>query len=159
MRKSRLWGAVAALLLLLPGCTGGRADNYTMGKKIETAFFQFAVESTAREAVEDIWIDPPGNLEGKELLWVKITVENTTDGEIPLYYDDFDLLIDGVARFPERFFTQRQLLEEQMLKAGDTVTGELAYLIPKGEKKLALVYDEYYDDSTSGQQYTVKLSV
>lgn len=160
MIKKLVCGAIAVSLLLMNnGCNGGEPDTYNMGDRVETEFFAFTVGAAERDDTSRTERNAPNIPEGQQLLWVKVTVENHSSAPVPLYYDDFDLLIHKEPRFPERVFSAYQLAEDQMLEAGDTVTGELVYLIPKGEKRLKIAYDEYYDNNTQGKRYTVKISV
>ena len=154
MRK--IFWLLLSICLLLAGCTGDKDDGMIAGKfgePVETAFLTFTVSGAH-------WGEPPEGqtgADGKQYLWVELQVRNTTSADQPLYYDEFDLYIGGEPRFPERVTSSRQLEENQLLAAGADVTGCLVYLVPTGASDLKLVYEEYYQGDSPGQQFKVAL--
>lgn len=146
---------IAVLLLTLCACSDN-PDDVRIGEPAKTAFFTIQVQEVleGQDAPQVAELTVP--LEGNGYVWVKISV--TADVPISLYYDDFDLEIDGELRFAERCLSPRQLPENQQLQAGEKAEGYLVYLVPNTAKRLRLVYQEYYEGDRQGESYGVRLN-
>lgn len=156
---------LAAALLVMGGCgrgpKPGGASGARIGETLQTQFFSFTVEE-ARFTDEPLALPGPAAPaqappEGMRYAVVSLRVRNTSQQEIPLYYDDFDLYAGGDPLFPEGKFTDSQLPEEQKLPPGKTAEGDLVFLVPSDTKEARLQYDEYYEGDARGESYAVQL--
>lgn len=156
--RRRITAALMFLCLVLAAGCGGREDGVKgqWQKPVETRFLTFTAISAFWDNAEGE--PPPEAPDGKRYLWVQVEIQNTSGSSLTLYYDEFELYIDGEPRFPERAFSGGQLAEEQVLKDQDGVSGYLVFLVPEDAKKLQLAYEEYFQGDSPGERYIVNIS-
>ena len=126
---------------------GGISDT------MNTYFFDFTVNSAV---LTDSYGDV--TLEEDAFLVASVTVKNTTNDAITMYDTDFqaqwDEEADDAYSLPITYEyedglldTLRQLPSEYELKAGESKTGELVFVVPAGREEYSISYLELFTDS------------
>ncbi len=137
----------------------GKETEYQEKEDIQTSFFKFRVnDSFIAYDVNDYVPED----EGYTHLCVNITLTNTTKTTIPVgvydfvaYWgegeDEYDFAIDEE-------FTQGQYPLDMQLAAGESVTGDVYFIVPDSKTQFSLEYLEVYDDDFEGNKYIVKIT-
>ncbi len=164
MKKSLLILTLCVLTAVCVGCSPkevqsqgrdyGEVHNLEVGGTMSTAFFDMNVNSASLAADLDGYV--PEN-EGDSFLVVNITVKNTFDKTIPMSDADFELGYDGADAsatiFPEGEFAQGQLAETYEIAEGDSVTGDLIYVVPGDAGDFQLYYYDLWEDNFKGDEF------
>ena len=155
--------AICAVLLILTlaGCgeAGHPQDGYaegTLGDTMHTYFFDYTVERAYLCSELEGYVPA----EDKELLAVEIVVENTGEAQVPMWDVDFQAGWGTEDEADHRSPLAEGLLEEQLpaeytLEADEERTGWLVYEVPAGYAEFSITYQEYFDDGTTGDRFTV----
>ena len=160
---------VLALSLLLTAC--GRREKrveFEPGETVETYWFRFTVDS-AQET--DQWQGRQAE-ENFRLVVCGLTIQSTFESAVSMGRGDFVLQwetgeepeedasaeepwagMEGVYPLPE--YTDGQLPDEYELEAGERVEGQLVFQVPDEVTRAALMFEEYFADSTDESGYTV----
>lgn len=166
MKKGLLCvAALAAVLCLaacssIPGLAGGAsgaeaADGvYYIGDTVSTVFLDFTVDSVD---VEDSYqgYTPAG---GGRLVVASLTIQNTERYSMPMGQMDFPLVWgtgDSDWDYPLAQFCDKQFADEYEIPINGSAQGVLVYEVPRDVEDCALVFEEYFEDDTVGEQYAV----
>ena len=163
-RAAALMGVV---LLLAASCSSETRESGKVfeaegfGQSLSAAFFDFQVDDA--ELAEEIEEYQP-NDEEKQFLIVNVTVTNTFEDEdsIPMFDTDFRLLWEGQEEqglYCEQNFASIQLPEEYTLEKGESRTGSLVFVVPRGITEFTLEYLEIYEDQFEGNTFNIHFSV
>ena len=171
------------MVLSLAGCgkTGiaGAADNWVseenqveatklddgtyryegrISSNMKTAWFDFSVDDAYYTTDE---IGGYAASEGNELVVVEITLKNTFEQSVPMYWGDFMLIWDleeddSVYTYGIRDeVIDDQFPEEYDLKVNETRTGYLVFEAPEGTEDFSIGFVEYYENDTEGNGFWV----
>ena len=134
-----------------------------IGDRMSNAFFDFKVNSA--ETVESYEGLTAGD--GNKLVVVNFTIQNTYQGEIPMFANDFYL----VYNWDEQLYAEpvnatddtktvgNMLAKEYTLKRNETITGDAVYEIGADAKDVTLIYDEYYESGDFGDTFMVDFTL
>jgi hypothetical protein len=157
---------LCALAAVLGGC--GKSVSPSdgepgVGDAVQTAFFEFTAKELAVTAQSVPYTGEAASgrrLEPEEqYMIVTLSVKNTSGEQFTLYYDDFDLVVaQEEPLFPLSKFSDTQLPDEQVVRPGQTVEGDLIYITAAGADSAVLQYDEYFEGDTRGNSYRVQLA-
>ena len=165
----------AALLFTLCACAGNNAiadsdspedsgvltpvDGYAEGQLedvLRTAFFDFSVNSayTCQE------LDSYTAADGSQLLVVDITVQNTSDYDMPMFDSDFQAQWGGTGdddfSIPiSRPFTDNQAPASYSIPVDEAVTYTHVYEVPADATEFSISFQEYFEDETMGDVFFV----
>lgn len=158
--------ALLACLLTACGASGTAKDGIARGKTgttMHTVFFDFTVNSAV--LAESYGDYTPA--EGKTLLVVNLTLQNTYVSDITVYDTDFQLqwgtdadtqayvypitYSPGVTAIDGEFPTQFDLAMEE------TRTGDMVYEIDEANAPFTVAVQELYQDGTVGNKFFVTL--
>lgn len=137
----------------------GYAEGY-LHDTMRNAFFDFVINSA--EITTDYKGITPA--EGKELLVVNITMENTTSNSVPMFDTDFFLYqrndeenpyIDPITAADPELKADGMLGSEYSIGIHETVTGDLVYEVPEGQKDFVLAFEEYFENEEYGDIFVV----
>ena len=134
-----------------------------IGDRMSNAFFDFKVNSA--ETVESY--EGLTAAEGNKLVVVNLTIQNTYQGEIPMFANDFylvynwdeELYADPVNGTDDTKTVGNMLPEEYTLKRKETVTGDAVYEISADAADVTLIYDEYFENEEFGDSFMVDFTV
>lgn len=169
------------MVLSLAGCgkTGiaGAADNWVseenqveatklddgsyyyegrMGSTMKTAWFDYSIDSAYYTTDE---IGGYSASEGNELVVVELTLKNTFEESVPMYYGDFELEWgDGDDEYTYSITDEimdDQYPEQYDLKVNETRTGYLVFEAPEGTEDFSIGFVEYYENDTEGNGFWV----
>lgn len=162
-KKWWVWVIIVILLFGIGGAMGGDDSAPTSGgnssssadNKAEEEKTEFAVGETATFDDKSITVtDVQRNYDtgnqfaqpesGKE--FVIVTVKITNDSDTTLDYNTFEFKMqdsDGVQQNEAFTALAEGKLDSGTLAAGGKVTGKLAYEVPKGDKGLKLLYQNF----------------
>lgn len=144
---------------------GKKYINAKLGDVVETAFFEFSVDSVRRES-EYHGLTPS---EGKEFIVVDMSIENLLTSSIPM--SDFDFQIqwgdeaDDAYAYPITaedaglIVSDEQFPNEYELGISEEKNGELIYEVPTGYKDFSVSYQEYFADDSEGDVYFIYFTV
>lgn len=153
--------ATVANAIKAEGRSYGHTYTYAQDEKATTAFFSFSVQAASLVTELNGYVpnDPT-----HRFLIVTITVENTftDDTKIPMFYDDFELSwtqLGDETVFAEMAFTDSQLPDEYELLFGDSLTGDLVYVVPKAARDFSISFQEYWEDDFLGDRHVIDFTV
>lgn len=153
--------ATVANAIKAEGRSYGHTFTYAQDETATAAFFSFSIQSASLATELNGYVpnDPT-----HRFLVVTITVENTfaDDTKIPMFYDDFELTwaqLGDAAVFAEMAFTDSQLSDEYELLFGDSLTGDLVYVVPKAARDFSICFQEYWEDEFVGDRHVINFSV
>ena len=101
--------------------------------------------------------------DGKKLYHANITITNTSDKDVYLFEDDFALVwnlgTDNISyQSSKQGLTDTMLVNEMVIKIGETKNIDTLYEVDKSVKKpMAIYYYEQYSDNQKGNKYYVYL--
>ncbi len=144
----------AAFMLALSGCSV--KTEGAVGETLKTMFFDITVNS-AYKADELNEMKPMD--EGNNFAVVNVTVKNTTDEAIPMGGVDFvcrwgtgkEECDYPMSVYSHENLTGEDLSEEYTLQKGETVTGNLVYIVPESSTSFQLQTTETYTESDEGE--------
>lgn len=146
-----------ALAIQADGREYGKTYTLAQTDVMTTAFFQMKINSV--NVVEELEEYVPND--GYTFVVVNISVTNTFGSEIPMYDADFALLWgegeDEVA-YPDTDF-EDALPAEYNIADGKTTTGNLVYIVPKGQTNFVLEYYDLWDDDFEGNTYDMRIKL
>ena len=153
--------ATVANAIKAEGRSYGHTYTYAQEETATTAFFSYSIQSASLATELNGYVpnDPT-----HRFLIVTITVENTfaDDTKIPMFYDDFELTwaqLDDAAIYAEMAFTDSQLPDEYELLFGDSLTGDLVYVVPKAARDFSISFQEYWEDDFLGDRHVINFTV
>ena len=138
----------------------GYADG-NLGDTLGTAWCTFRVNSAKLADSYDGGIAPD---EGETLLIVNVTLENTTEDDVPMFDADFQAQWNSTGdedyRYPvtlngENAAAGNMLPEEYSIPVGESMTGDLVFSVPQGFTDFSLSFMEYYDNEETGDTFFV----
>ena len=134
-------------------------DGYAEGQLedvLRTAFFDFSVNSayTCQE------LDSYTAADGSQLLVVDITVQNTSDYDMPMFDSDFQAQWGGTGdddfSVPiSRPFTDNQAPASYSIPVDEAVTYTHVYEVPADATEFSISFQEYFEDETMGDVFFV----
>lgn len=161
---------VTMLLFTLTGCAGNPLSgggikpdsegyaNGRIGDKMVTTWFTFSVDSAYVTTEYEGYVPEDGN----ELLVVELTMKNTFNRSVPMFYDDFqaqwnDSADDAFAWPVEGAsdLNENMLPDEYDLAVNQSRTGLLLYEVPAGNNDFSISFQEYYEDDSTGSLFFV----
>ena len=174
MKKAVSLLLLLALVFALAGCdsvpgtgessggnTGYPVDGYAegrMGDTMHSEFFDYTVNSAS--VVMDYNGYTPA--EGNELLLVEVTILNTFNQSIPMFYNDFQAQWneddnEDAFSWPieQEGLSEAQLPLEYELAVKESRTGELVFEVPAGNKDFSLSYLEAFEGDETGDTFFV----
>lgn len=142
----------------------GYAEGY-IGDTMRNAFFDYVVNSAS--IVSDYKGIKPA--EDKDLLVVNITIMNTSTSSLPMFDTDFFLYqpneteddkkyIDTVTAADTSLKAEGMLEPEYSIGIHETVTGDLVYEVPKGQKDFIFAFEEYFENNEYGDVFVVRFT-
>ena len=134
-------------------------DGYAEGQLedvLRTAFFDFSVNSayTCQE------LDSYTAADGSQLLVAEITVQNTSDYDMPMFDSDFQAQWGGTGdddfSIPiSRPFTDNQAPASYSIPVDEAVTYTHVYEVPADATEFSISFQEYFEDETMGDVFFV----
>lgn len=132
-------------------------QTYTLAQTdvMTTAFFQFEINSV--ETYDELENYVPN--EGYTFMVVNVSITNTFGSEIPMFDADFALLWgEDEGTYPDTDFVDA-LPAEYYIQDGETTTGNLVYIVPKGQTNFVLEYYDLWDDDFEGNTYNMRIKL
>ena len=127
-----------------------------MGSTMKTAWFDYSIDSAYYTTDE---IGGYSASEGNELVVVELTLKNTFEESVPMYYGDFELEWgDGDDEYTYSITDEimdDQYPEQYDLKVNETRTGYLVFEAPEGTEDFSIGFVEYYENDTEGNGFWV----
>lgn len=151
MRKFLKVAALVLVLALAMSVFAGCGKSKTAE---ETYFFTYDVLKA--EKVSDF--DGIKPTEGKMLLAVTVSIENTFGEDIPMFDTDFQVQWgpgDDDFAVTLEASSDKQLPESYTLADKETRKGILLYEVPADLTDFTLAYLEFFDDQTTGDFYEI----
>lgn len=137
-------------------------DGYAegrMGDTMHTYWFDFTVNSAFTCDEYEGYVPADGN----QLLIAKVTVKNTFNESLPMFYTDFQAQwgddddddayafpVEGSDSISDEFFA-----DEYYLDVNGSESALLLYEVPAGNNDFSLSYLEYADNGTTGDTFFV----
>lgn len=161
MKKRQLPGMVLAALCLLfvCGCSSEPKDKFfELDDKVSTAFFDYRVENVS------VYQDYHGMRarEDHQIVAVKLKIENDENYPLPMGRYDFRLQwgLEGEEfAYPETWYYREQLPNEYNIPEKESVSGELIFQVPQGQRNLSLAYLEIFENEGQGDAYFICFTV
>ena len=134
-------------------------DGYAEGQLedvLRTAFFDFSVNSAYTCQELDAYTAP----DGTQLLVAEITVQNTSDYDMPMFDSDFQAQWGGTGdddySLPiSRPFTDNQAPASYSIPVDESVTYTHVYEVPADATEFSISFQEYFEDETMGDVFFV----
>ncbi len=127
-----------------------------IGSTLKTTWFDFTVKDAY---VTDEAISGYSVSEGNRLLVVTVELKNTYGDTVPMWDDDFWIEFgedDGAYPIDvNETILDDQFPKEYNLEKKETRTGTIIFEVPDDVEDFALVFLEYFDDSTEGNYFAV----
>ena len=143
---------------------GREYDGYAygyMGDTLYCAWFGFSVDQVAKK---DQYLGYEAQ-QGNTLIVVTITVQNTFEEAITMFYDDFVIYWnngegqeDGYA-YPLEPYADELLGVEYQLGKGKTSTGELVFEVPQETEQYCISFLEIYEDDFTGNLFEIYFDI
>ena len=138
--------------------SSNKDGNFYVGDKVSTIFLDFTVNSV--ESVSEYEGYTPA--EGNKLVVLDMTIKNTETYSLPMFQSDFPLFWgsgDEDGDFPLEKYCDKQLDDEYEIPIGKSTDGVLVYEMPQDAKDCVLVFEEYFEDESVGENYGVYFTV
>ncbi len=142
----------------------GYAYGY-IGDKMSNAFFDFTVNSAETAQTYGDYTAA----EGKKLLIVDITLQNTFRGSLPMFASDFYVVYDWnsdpvsyadpINAENDDHTSGDMFKSEYSLAINETMNGVAVYEIPAESRDITLLFDEYFENEEYGDTYEVDFTV
>ena len=142
----------------------GYAYGY-VGDKMSNAFFDFTVNSVSTAQSYGDYTAA----EGKKLLIVEITMQNTFRGSLPMFASDFYVVYDWnsdpvsyadpINAENDDHTSGDMFKSEYSLAINETMNGVAVYEIPAESRDITLLFDEYFENEEYGDTYEVDFTV
>lgn len=132
-------------------------QTYTLAQTdvMTTAFFQMQINSV--ETCDELEGYVPND--GYTFMVVNVSITNTFGSEIPMFDADFALLwAEDEGAYPDTDFVDA-LPAEYYIADGETTTGNLVYIVPKGQTNFILEYYDLWDDDFEGNTYDMRIKL
>ena len=129
----------------------------SIGEEIEAKWYKFTVNSV--EEVDSYKDYKPGD--NNTLYHASITITNTSEKDVYLFDSDFALVWNLESDDPSYAYSidaidDSMLVNEMVIKIGETKTIDTVYEVSKDVKKpMAIYYFEQYSDNQKGNKYYV----
>ena len=143
---------------------GREYDGYAygdMGDTLYCAWFGFSVDQVEKQ---DSYLGYTAQ-QGNTLVVTTITVENTFDEAITMFYDDFMMYWnngegeeDGYA-YPLEPYADELMSEQYQLGKGKTTTGKLVFEVPQETSQYCISFLEVYEDDFTGNLYEIYFDI
>ncbi len=147
--------------VMLEAESSGDSVFGTLEDTFRTVFFDFCItEVYSSDVYEDLEI-----AEDEQVIIATVIVSNVDDEDVEMYDTDFILLclddegqvVDDMAFWPATAEGHEQtgemLPEIYTVEAGQSVTGELVFVVPIDYKNFSICYSEEYADGTTGSYF------
>lgn len=135
----------------------GFASGY-IGDEMHTSWFAFTVNSAYVTTKYEGYTPAAGN----ELLVVELTVHNTFNESVPMFYDDFQAQwnddADDAYAWPvedAESIDSDMFPDEYKLAISQSRTGLLLYEVPAGNDDFSISFQEYFEDDSVGDMFFV----
>lgn len=126
-----------------------------LGETMSTYWFDFSVD----DAVLTSEYEGSTPADGRVLLVLTMTIENTFNDVVPMYSGDFDVEWEDPDSYesPIRIFINGEELMEDTydLPYADLVDATFVYEVDEGYDEFIVYFDEYFADETLGDIYGV----
>ncbi len=134
-----------------------------IGDILRTYWFDFTIDSAEKtESYGGIRAQEEDNI----LLVVHISMTSTFPEEIPMSDYDFDVEWEGgddalaypvTLEHPDQQ-TGAMLESAYLIGPGETVSGDLVFEVPAGQKDFAVYFLEFFEDETEGDLFEVRFT-
>lgn len=180
--KKKLYTVLLLLTVclgMLAGCVGKKNKNGSMKSEdgrsyggvikgdlkdtLETAFFDWKVESAEKYDTYQFDDGLYQAEEGKTYLVVTLTVKNTYEEDLSMSITDFTLDFEGnkekevITGFGKSELQNKEFMDNVFtLKKGESITKKILFTV-KDKKVYSLNYAEYYEDKFKGDTFRINI--